>query len=87
MENRNLLQIIKQIAKDERQNSRPCDVMIGTVAKTNPLKISISNKVTIDKDFFTMTLRASQLIYSKGDKVAMIQAQGGQNFVIIDKVV
>ena len=83
----NLLQIIKKICKEERQSSMPCDYILGTVTKADPLKIKISAKITLDEDFFDLTATAKKVKLAKGDQVAILQAQGGQKFLIIDKVV
>ncbi len=87
----NLLQVIKKICKEEREASTPCTFMVGTVTSitgSSKIKeIQINQKITIDSEFYYITATANSKTYSTGDKVAMIMAQGGQSFLVIDKVV
>lgn len=83
----NLLQVIKKIAKDEREASRPCDFVLGTVADDSPLKIKISQKLVIGKEFFYLTETADSANLKTGDTVVMIRRDGGQKYLIIDKAV
>lgn len=83
----NLVQLLKQISKEERQASKPCNVVIGTVFSVSPLKISISQKMYLTKDFLIKTSHFAQLEIKKGDTVVLIRKQGGQEFLLIDKVV
>lgn len=79
--NASLIQIIKQIARDERVASHPCDIMTGRVLSADPLEISISQKITLTKDFLLITQTASDAELAEGDTVAMIRASGGQKFL------
>lgn len=53
-ENASLLQILKRIAREERESADLCDFLIGTVTKANPLKIKISQKIELDEDFLVL---------------------------------
>ena len=83
----NLVQLLKQISKEEREASKPCDVVIGTVNSVAPLKISISQKMYLTEEFLIRTSYFAQLEIEKDDSVIMIRKQGGQEFLLIDKVV
>ena len=83
----NLVQLLKQISKEEREASKPCDVVTGTVKSVNPLKISLSQKMYITADFLIETSYFAQLEINKGDDVVMIRKQGGQQFLLLDKAV
>lgn len=84
----NLTETIKRIALDAAQSSKPfAKLVFGIVINTAPLEISIDQKITLTSDFFVLTKAANQANMAKGDKVAMIQEQGGQRFLILDKVV
>ena len=85
--NTNIILLIKQICREERQSSKPTDLVIGSVVKTNPLKIKVSPKITIDSDFFYACERVDTKKLKKGDSLAMLRAQGGQKYLVIDKVV
>lgn len=81
----NITSLIKQIARDDRIASKPADIIIGTVVKSSPLSIKVSGKATLTSTFLWMCESGPSL--SKGDKVALIRAQGGQRYLVIDKVV
>lgn len=87
MANDNLIQLIKRIALDAVKSSKPCDIITGIVEKSDPLEIKISEKVTLDRDFFYMTKTTMECGLKKGDKVAIMRANGGQKYFVLDKVV
>ena len=80
-------QLIKRIAKEEREASNPCDYRLGIVESVNPLIIRLDQKLKIASGFLVIT----ETIKSKGlkinDNVLMIRQDGGQQYVIIDRVV
>lgn len=83
----NLNQLIKKLAMDAVRASKPCDIIIGTVEQGNPMKIKLSEKVTLDSDYFYVTKTAKECNLEKGNKVALIRANGGQKYLVVDKVV
>ena len=54
-ENASLLQILKRIAREERESADLCNILIGTVTSANPLKIRISQKIELDEDFLVLS--------------------------------
>lgn len=48
---RDFLREIKASARSEREESKPCDVLQGTVLSASPLTIQISSKIILDEDF------------------------------------
>lgn len=86
-QNSNLLKLIKIAAMDAYRASKPCDVVVGTIAGTLPLKVRINQKMALTSDFVSMTETAKNASLSKGDKVLMLRQSGGQKYYIIDKVV
>lgn len=83
----NLTQLIKQIARQERVASDPCDVFTGHVVSTNPFKVYITSKCQVDEDFLIITKTAKEAELKKDDKVVLIRVSGGQRFLLLDKVV
>lgn len=86
----NINQLIKKIAMDAYHAGKPCDIITGIVTETKPLRIKISDKVildVLDDDFLEITQTASEAGLEKGDKAALIRADGGQKYLVIDKVV
>lgn len=83
----NLTQAIKKAAMDAVRASKPCDFLIGTITSVSPLKIKISQKVTLEGDFFDVTETFDKKTHKTGDKVVLIQGMGAQRYLVIDKVV
>lgn len=85
MASKNLIQLIKQIAVEATEARDPVIVLFGTVRSISPLSISLEQKSTITRRFLVMTDKAKDL--SVGDSVVMIRMQGGQKYIVLDKVV
>lgn len=77
--------LLKKIAKQEREASKPAVVVEGKVTSSDPLKIRLNKRVTIDKDFLYMTDAAKEL--KKGDTAILLRNQGGQDFVVLGRKV
>lgn len=86
-QNSSLLKLIKIAAMDAYKASKPCDVVIGTIASISPVKVRLNQKATLASDFISMTQAAKNASLRKGDKVLMMRQNGGQKYYIIDKVV
>ena len=83
----NLAQTIKQAAMDAVRASKPCDILTGTITSLSPLKIKISQKITLEGDFLYVTETFDKKTHKTGDKVVLIQGMGAQRYLVIDKVV
>lgn len=83
----NLAQTIKKAAMDAVRASKPCDILTGTITSVSPLKIKISQKVTLESGFFAVTETFDKKTHKTGDKVILIQGIGAQRYLVIDKVV
>ena len=121
-----LIKLIKRIAVEAVEASKPTNIVFGQVTSASPLKITIEQKITLssqqliltrnvtdheiemtldhetdyksggsgDSSFAshnhavtgkkTMTLHNA---LKKGEKVALLRTQGGQQYVVIDRVV
>lgn len=55
MPDSSLLQLIKRIVKETMDAEKLCDYVVGTVVSENPLKIKISNSITLDSDFLDVS--------------------------------
>ena len=81
----NMVQLIKKISMDAYNASKPCNVMIGKVKSTSPLKISIGQQLIIDDDFLIVGDGAKE--HLAADKaVVLIRQSGGQKFLIVDTI-
>lgn len=83
----NIIQLIQQISKRERQASKPADVMIGTVLAVKPLKIGMTSTHKITKEFLIWPESFEKSTIKKGDQLILIRQQGGQKFLVFDKEV
>nr|UWI48812.1 DUF2577 domain-containing protein [Clostridioides difficile] len=82
-----LLQIIKKAAMDAVETSNPMKVVFGTIENVNPLKVKIEQKLSID-DFFLIQTETFKRYTDKkiGDKLVLIRMQGGQQYLILDRM-
>ena len=85
-----LIEAIKKAALDAVNATKPVAVLFGKVVSASPLKINVEQK---------MTLEGAQLILTRnvtdhptlgglknGDEVILIRMQGGQQFLVIDRL-
>jgi len=95
-----MLEAIKKAAMDAVVASNLVAVMFGTVTKTNPLKVNVDQRFTLDADFLVQTAATAELKVTiggteyiirpglqVGDRVVLLRVQGGQKYLILDKVV
>jgi hypothetical protein len=83
----NMIDLIKQTAIKAVEATNPVNMLFGTVSNANPLEIEIHQKLKLPKEFLTMTELAASRNVSTGDKVVLIRMQGGNQFLVIDRVV
>ena len=81
-----LLKVMKQTAKETEHASCPVQVCFGKVTSTMPLKIQIDQKITLGKAQLVM-IRTVHNVLEHGDEVVLLRQQGGQKYVVLDKVV
>lgn len=78
--------VIKNCAIEAVEASKPTKLEFGRVLSISPLKIELNQKLTLTREFLTFT----DTVYSKGFKVddvlLLVQMQGGQTYVVLDKV-
>ncbi len=65
--------------------SSPVNIVFGAVVSVAPLKIKLEQKLTLEKANLILTQSIPAL--SVNDKVVLIRMQGGQKYLIIDRVV
>ena len=86
MSSNQLLQMIKLAAIEAVEATKPCAAVYGTVKSTAPLTINIDQKITLTSSFLVVTNTVKDIL-SVGDTVVMLRIQGGQQFLVLDKVV
>jgi len=95
-----LVNLIKQASMGAFESSNPVAVMFGTVTKANPLEVNVEQKFTLTRDFLVLTERLTEykttiagqeIVIRKGlqagDKVILLRVQGGQQYIVWDRVV
>ncbi|AEV17647.1 MULTISPECIES: DUF2577 domain-containing protein [Geobacillus] len=82
-----LIDLIKTVAVKAVEATNPVNVLFGTVVSESPLAIQIHQRLKLTEEFLVVTEQAEQANLKGGDKVILLRVQGGQQFVVLDKVV
>lgn len=80
------LEVVKRIAIGAVRAAKPVEVMIGKVKAVEPLAVSVEGALTLKGDFLVKTEKGCTDL-GKGDGVVLLRVQGGQKYVVLDKVV
>ena len=78
--------VIKNCALEAVEANKPTKVEFGVVVSSAPLKISVGQKLMLTGDFLVLTKTVITDALSVGDKVLLLQMQGGQVYVVVDKL-
>ena len=81
-----LLNVMKQAGLNANEANRPVNVCFGKVVSLSPIKINIDQKLTLGAMQLVLTQSVADTL-ADGDTVVIIRMQGGQKYVVIDKVV
>ena len=95
-----MINLIKKAAKDAIEASNPVSILYGEVLESDPLKILVDQRFTLTKSFLIQTDSTTELSLTingaqytlrpplqAGDKVVLVRMQGGQKYLVLDKVV
>lgn len=83
-----LLNIIKKVAIEAVEASKPTEICYGKVINTSPLRISVEQKMTLGIAQIVLPqsiTKESELAVS--DEVILIRQQGGQKYIVLDRLV
>ncbi len=80
-----LMWTIKRIAMEAVRASKPADYVVGTVSNLSPFTIQLNQKQEYTGSFLVFTRLASRRKWQVGDKAILLQKQGAQEFLVIDK--
>ncbi|WP_273328013.1 DUF2577 domain-containing protein [Vallitalea guaymasensis] len=79
---------LKQINQGVKDNSQDVTFYYGQVIEIHPLQIQVDQRFILDEDFLVLTSTvAINNSLNIGDKVVLLRAQGGQQYIVLDKVV
>ncbi|WAW15460.1 DUF2577 family protein [Peptostreptococcus equinus] len=79
----NLLQLIKKASAETFYSMAPCDNIIGTVVSVKPLRIKITEKITLEK----VNLLKLKSDYILNSTVVLSRCQGGDKYVILGELI
>ncbi|MEK5397452.1 DUF2577 domain-containing protein [Paenibacillus sp. FSL K6-2859] len=95
-----MIDAIKRAAIEAVDAAGPVQVQLGIVEKINPLEVLVDNRLSLSEDFlilpetlaeFKLAIGSNEYEIRKplaaGDKLLLIRMQGGQRYVIMDRVV
>ncbi len=84
----NLIGIIKKVAVEAVEASNPVAVLFGSVVSTSPLKINVEQRLVVTKEFIRLTNSVTgENELKANDNVVLLRTQGGQQYIVIDKLV
>lgn len=84
--NLSLMDTLRLLVVETVDAQKPCDIVYGTVKSLSPFEV-IVDKMTLDADFLQALARCSDQELGVGDTVALLRLQGGQEYLLLDKVV
>lgn len=73
-----IIDTIKRVALNAWEASNPVKLLFGKVISTNPVKIKVSDLLTLTKEFLVINGEIFE-----GDQVTLIRVQGGQKYVVL----
>jgi len=95
-----MLDAIRKAAMTAVEASNPVAFLFGSVTQSNPLEVNVDQRFTLDADFLVLTEATAELkvvvgsveyvirpALQAGDQVVLVRLQGGQRYLILDKVV
>jgi hypothetical protein len=95
-----LLEIIREASKGTVEAGKPVSILYGTITNENPLEVNVDQRFPLSEDFlvvpesmteFKVTIGVIEYVIRKGlktnDKVILLRVQGGQQYIILDRVI
>ncbi|WP_138751796.1 DUF2577 domain-containing protein [Paenibacillus sinopodophylli] len=95
-----LVDTIKRAALDALDASRPVHFLFGEIATVSPLSVRIDQRLTLPSEFLITTAATEELKteiggveyvirpgLQPGDKVLLARVQGGQQYIVINRMV
>ncbi len=87
-DSRDILGVIKKSALEAVDNKKPVALCFGTVTNILPLTISVEQKLFLSGNMLVIasSLTKEENKLGVSDVVIMVREQGGQRYVVLDKV-
>lgn len=80
-----LIEVIKRVALNAVETTKPVEVCFGTVQSEHPLRIRLSQKQILEKESFWILDGVTESSFEAGDRLLLLRVQGGQRYYIIGK--
>ena len=81
-----LVRLIKKTAIDAVNATDPVAIRYGEVISINPLQIRIDQKLVLGKEQLKLTKTVVDKPLIKDEKLLIIRMQGGQQYIVVDRV-
>ena len=78
--------VIKNCALEAVDANKPTKIAFGVVESISPLKVLVGQKLGLSEEFLVLTQTVITNALAVGDKVLLLQMQGGQVYVVVDKL-
>lgn len=82
-----MIDVIKRVSIAAVDSTNPVTIAYGTVTSTSPFEVLVDQRFTLPEEVLVIPEYASKLNLVNGDKILMLRVQGGQNFVVLDRLV
>lgn len=82
-----MLDVIKKAAVAAVDARVPVQVMYGTVTKTEPLEITVEQRLVLEEPFLVLPESIVNKSWQTGDQALLLRVQGGDSFVVLDRLV
>lgn len=79
-----IIEIVKRTAVDAVNAQKPVAICFGKVTKDDPLEILVDQKLVLHK--LQLIFTSSVGSCSVGDELFLLRQQGGQKYVVVDKI-
>ncbi len=82
-------EMIKNIAVNAVNAGKPVHIMFGTVKETSPFSVEVASdlRFTLPSKFLVFLASKPKESFALKDKVVLLRIQGGQKYIVLDKVV
>jgi hypothetical protein len=81
-----LIKLIKKAAIEAVNATNPAAVCFGKVTSANPLKIYVEQKLTLTAKQLVLARKVTENRLVVGDEVILFREQGGQRYIVVDRV-
>lgn len=82
-----LVDKIRSISRTTQEAGDPVAILQGIVTKVTPLEVKLEQRLVLSSDLLIVPSVIAERGFEIGDKLIVLRVQGGQQFVILDKVV